>query len=828
MAAKRTREEKPKRVVFYIRVSSSHQDIENSVDGQADALQAYADSKGYIVVETYVDQAISGKRDDRPALNRLMRDASRPNPHFDEVLIWKFDRFGRRVATVARRATELEELGIELTAVQQPIQGKPSVVRFVRNLLGSVAEFFSDNMGEDIARGKRTSASHGVWTNSTIPFGFMREYRLDRGKMRPFLVPDPKTVHIIVRMANLYLDGTGSRRIANIFRDENVPGPNDKPWTPSRVLSMLKNIAYAGFIEYGERSKFDDERLLIPVPEMEIITLEQHEQIQAIMASHSPKEKHPREVASIHLLSGLIYCEKCISKMSPTGGKRSGYNCNPKRSGVSPHCDTPRVNADLLDAATLQHVVDKIITQENIDSIVAIVAKSETVTTLEVEEDLKDLTTKIEKQKNARRELLDLVEKKEKAIPEDIAERLTEIREELSKLEANAIRARAKVSNEKALTSDPKKVAAYAKTLSTYLRGTNVELTKKILQELIVQIRVRPGPEKDTASITIRYRIPTPPQKFTGKTDVEELILRKNVRSLEYPTQLVLADPQPFQVGEAAQLRRYLPAQPVFVEPHTYQVGEAAQLRRYLPVQLVVVEVQECQVGEVAQLHRYLPAQLVFVEPQPFQVGEAAQLRRYLPAQGVVVEVQRSQVGQAAQLWRYLLAQLVVVEPHTCQVGEAAQFRRYRPAQLVTAKAQIFQVGEAAQLRRYRPAQLVPTEVQHLQVGQIAQLRRYLPAQLARADAQPFQVGEVAQVRWNRPGQLVPVERQSGHSPRVVSGNTGPFFQGRVAKPVCVVLPVWAFGGMVEGDQGFPVCFGGAGSRRRCRSRCTGGSGRGP
>ncbi len=540
MPAKRTKEEEPRRVVFYMRVSSGHQDIENSLEGQENALQAYADSKGSMVVGTYVDIAISGKRDDRPALNRLMRDLSRRDPltrkpPFDEVLIWKFDRLGRRVGTVARRATEMEDQGVALTAVQQPIEGKPSVVRFVRNLLGSVSEFFSDNMGEDIARGKRTSAGHGVWTNSTIPFGFKREYRLDRNRMRPFLVPDPETAHIIVRMVSLYLEGKGARKIANIFRDENVPGPNDKPWTSSRVLSMLKNISYAGFIQFGERSKFDDETLLIPVPEMEIITLEQHNQVQAIMASHSPQKKHPREVASIHLLSGLVYCERCNSKMSPTGGIRSGYNCNQKRSGVNPECDTPRIKADLLDSAALQHVIDKVIIPENIDRIVAIVANSETETTLEVEEELKDLTTKIEEQKDARRELLDLVEKKKQALPADISERLTEIRETLAKLEANAIRARAKVSNEKALTSDPKKVATYAKALSTYLRGTNVELTKKIMEELIVQLRVRPGPEKDTASITIRYRIPTPPNEFTGKNNVEELLLRKNGRSLEYP-----------------------------------------------------------------------------------------------------------------------------------------------------------------------------------------------------------------------------------------------------------------------------------------------------
>ena len=132
-----------------------------------------------------------------------MRDARSRNRLFDEVLVWKFDRFGRRASTIDRRARELEDLGIALTAIRQPIAGKPSIVRFLRTMLGGVSEFFSDNMSEDIARGKRTSAGHGVWTNSSIPFGFKREHRMDRGRMRPFLVPDPETAHIIVRMVSL-------------------------------------------------------------------------------------------------------------------------------------------------------------------------------------------------------------------------------------------------------------------------------------------------------------------------------------------------------------------------------------------------------------------------------------------------------------------------------------------------------------------------------------------------------------------------------------------------------------------------------------------------
>ena len=560
MPAGKDTDGQPKRVAFYIRWSSHNQDSENTKEGQLTALQAYANADGQVNVAIYVDEAISGRRDDRAEFNRLMRDAHRRDRPFDEVLVWKFDRLGRRASTIDRRATELEGLGIAVTAVRQPIQGKPSVVRFVRNLLGNVAEFFSDNMGEDIARGKKTSASHGVWTNSSIPFGFKKEYRMDRGRMRPFLIPDPDTRWVIEWMAVLYLEGTGSRKIAETFRNEAVPGPNEKPWTGSRVLNHLKNIAYAGFVRFGERSKFEGQEVLVPVPEMEIITLEQYNRIHEIRASRNPKGRHPREVASRHLLSGLTYCDGCGCKMSPTGGERSQYNCNHKRRGISSSCDTPRPNADNLDAAVLQHILDKVLIPENTERVIDIVAKSETETTVELEEELRNINLEMEDLKESRRTLVLLLEGKEKFEQVDFADRFLEIRETLAKLEANALNARAKVANEQSLTTNPKKVSSYARSLDTYLRGANVDLTKKILQEIIVQVRVRPGDEEGTANVTIRYRIPTPPRGWTEETDVEELLLRKGQRSLENPAQPIVIDDQLCQVGEAAQLRRYLPA----------------------------------------------------------------------------------------------------------------------------------------------------------------------------------------------------------------------------------------------------------------------------
>ncbi len=534
MPAKKKNDGEPKRVVFYIRFSSWQQDAENSKEGQLNALQDYADSNGKICVGIYIDEAISGKRDDRKELNRLMRDGQSRDRPFDEVLIWKFDRFGRRASTIDRRATDLESLGIAVTAIRQPIDGKPAVVRFVRNLLGNISEYFSDNMGEDIARGRRTAAGHGVWTNSSVPFGLMREYRMDRGRMRPFLVPDPKTAWIIVQLFGMYLDDTGTSKIAKTFRDEGVPNSSKKPWTPGLVRKRLKNIAYAGFVHYGKRSKFDDEEVLAPWAEMELISLEEYNRAQEIMASHTPKENHPREVASVHLLSGLVYCDKGNYKMSPTGGERSYYNCSGRRAGICPCCDTPNPRAEHLDAAVLKHVINRILIEENTERIIAIVAKSQTETTMEVEEELKNVSLEIENQKEYRNNLLRLVEKGD-AVQGDISERLGEIRETLTQLESNALTARAKVSNEKALISNPQKVTAYARNLETYLRGTNLDLTKQILNELITEIRIRPGEEKDTVTVIIRYRIPMPPKGWTEKADVEELLFTKRMRSLDPP-----------------------------------------------------------------------------------------------------------------------------------------------------------------------------------------------------------------------------------------------------------------------------------------------------
>jgi len=77
------------RVALYARVSTlNNQDPEM----QLAELREYAGRRGWQIVEEFTDQGVSGCKESRPALTRMMSDACRRR--FDAILVWKIDRFG--------------------------------------------------------------------------------------------------------------------------------------------------------------------------------------------------------------------------------------------------------------------------------------------------------------------------------------------------------------------------------------------------------------------------------------------------------------------------------------------------------------------------------------------------------------------------------------------------------------------------------------------------------------------------------------------------------------------------------------------------------------
>src|SRR5689334_19446762 len=122
---------------IYARVSTTDQNCEM----QLRELREYAGRRGWTITEEYVDSGWSGVKASRPALDKLMADASQHR--FDVLLVWKLDRFGRSVLNLVEGLNKLASYGVRFIATSQAIdtdQANPTS-KLILWILAAVAEF---------------------------------------------------------------------------------------------------------------------------------------------------------------------------------------------------------------------------------------------------------------------------------------------------------------------------------------------------------------------------------------------------------------------------------------------------------------------------------------------------------------------------------------------------------------------------------------------------------------------------------------------------------------------------------------------------------------
>jgi DNA invertase Pin-like site-specific DNA recombinase len=90
-------------------------------ENQRLVLARVAEHRGWLIVQSYEDQGISGAkgRHQRPAFDQLLKDAVRRK--FDILMVWSIDRLGRSVLHVANALSEFDGAGIRLYCDQQGI-----------------------------------------------------------------------------------------------------------------------------------------------------------------------------------------------------------------------------------------------------------------------------------------------------------------------------------------------------------------------------------------------------------------------------------------------------------------------------------------------------------------------------------------------------------------------------------------------------------------------------------------------------------------------------------------------------------------------------------
>jgi site-specific DNA recombinase len=159
-------------VAIYARVSTAHQEMEQTIESQVEALREHVDDKGWFLEERhiYLDDGHSGARLARPGLDAL-RDAA-ADGQFSVVVIHHPDRLARDYVWQQVVKADLERCGCQLEFVQRPVSDKPED-RLLLQVQGMFAEYERAQIAERMRRGKLHKARTGqmlIWSNA--PYGY--------------------------------------------------------------------------------------------------------------------------------------------------------------------------------------------------------------------------------------------------------------------------------------------------------------------------------------------------------------------------------------------------------------------------------------------------------------------------------------------------------------------------------------------------------------------------------------------------------------------------------------------------------------------------------
>ena len=144
------------RCAIYARVSTT---AGQSVDMQLRDLRQLAEQRGLEIVAEYCDEGVSGSRDSRPQLDRMLSDAQRGK--FQAILIWRLDRLGRSLQHLVRLFENFRVWNVALISFGEGLDFSTSMGKLFYQLSGAFAEFERDCIRERVKAGLRNARAKG-------------------------------------------------------------------------------------------------------------------------------------------------------------------------------------------------------------------------------------------------------------------------------------------------------------------------------------------------------------------------------------------------------------------------------------------------------------------------------------------------------------------------------------------------------------------------------------------------------------------------------------------------------------------------------------------
>lgn len=218
-----------KKVAIYSRVSTVEQAKEGlSVDAQIDKCKSFCNARSWQIFKIYKDAGYSAGSLNRPALELLMGDAKEKK--FDVILVYKIDRFSRKLKDLIMVLEELKQKNINFTSVTEQIDTTSAMGEAFFQIIGVFAQLERGMVKErvQLAFDRKIKLGEALYR---APFGYAYQNKK--------LVPDPETAPNVQEIFKMWAAGINYKEISKKF---SIP--------VSTIYQIIKNPVYLGKIRY--------------------------------------------------------------------------------------------------------------------------------------------------------------------------------------------------------------------------------------------------------------------------------------------------------------------------------------------------------------------------------------------------------------------------------------------------------------------------------------------------------------------------------------------------------------------------------------------------
>ena len=405
-----------RKAVIYARYSSDSQ-TEQSIEGQLRVCREYAQSNDILIVDTYIDRAMTGTNDMRPDFQRMLKDSAKHQ--WEVVLVYKLDRFSRDKYETTIHKHTLKENGVKLVSAMENIPDSPEGI-ILESLLEGMNQYYSAELAQKINRGLKESWTKGQTTGGKPVFGYD--------------VVDKKCIineyeaNIIREAFTKYAQGYKAVAIVKMFKEKGYRRKNGMPIGEKYLYSLFHDKRYTGIVEH-QGVVYDK---IFP----RIITDEVWQAVCAINDENKIAPSRKKEIFDF-VLSGKLICGNCkhrmigISGTSKTGAVHYYYACQSKQRRKV-QCTTKPIQKQFLEDMVIRA------TSEMLKSVSAIHKVAESIYNAHKAETadntaLKLLERKLKEAVKAQNNIVKAIE--QGIITEVTKTRLTELEKEVTSLE---------------------------------------------------------------------------------------------------------------------------------------------------------------------------------------------------------------------------------------------------------------------------------------------------------------------------------------------------------------------------------------------------------